>query len=267
MIMATGTFAFAADVDDMTIDELKKAYQELEEVNKNLQAQLDEALGNNNSTTKSDSNTDSSPSANPDQPLYEQTDINCMIYGEGSERSFEMIVEVTNTSDVPLYLDGKSFDLEDKSGHLLQTDDMIVSAPDVIFPGEKGYFYNQFGSSIDVDTPNDEIVFIPNYKVTEARTKPHDYPVSDISFTSDDYGYTMVGRVENDTDEDFYVYANVIYYNVDGKCIGITGTNLVDVEPGDTQSFDISSMGIQDTFDQNAIDSYTLYMREPVYQF
>ena len=233
-----------------------------------LQTQLDEALGNTDDSSGSGSITEAKPPADPDQPLFEQTDINCMIYGEGEDRRFEMIVEVTNTSDVPLYLDPRSFDLEDTTGHLLQTDDMISTASDVILPGEKGYFYNQFGTSIDVDNPNDDIVFIPNYTVKEAKKTPHDYPVSDISFKSDDFGYTMVGRVKNDTDdEDFYEYANVIYYNAEGKCIGITGTTISDIEPGDTQSFEISSFSIQNIFDPNAIDSYTLYMREHVYQF
>ena len=249
LILTTGTLAFASDIDDMTIDELKKAYLELEE-------------------EKTESSSEEKPPADPNQPLYEQTDIKCMIYGEGADRRYEMVVEITNTSDKPLYLDGRSFDLEDTTGHLLQTDDMISTAPDVILPGEKGYFYNQFGSSIGVDNPNEDIVFIPKYTVKEARTIPHDYPVSDISFRSDDWGYTMVGRVQNDTDDpDLYVYANVIYYDAEGKCMGITGTNIYDIEPGDTQSFEISSMSIQNTFDPNAVDSYTIYMREHVYQF
>ena len=118
LILATGTLTYAADIDDMTIDELKEAYLQLEEENKNLKAQLDEALGNTDDSSGSGSITEATPPTDSDHPLFEQTDINCMIYGEGEDRRFEMIVEVTNTSDVPLYLEGRSFDLEDSTGHL-----------------------------------------------------------------------------------------------------------------------------------------------------
>lgn len=263
LILTTGTLTYAADIDDMTIGELKEAYLQLEEENKTLRTQLDEALKNNAAAAAPDTNSEENPPADPDQPLFEQTDINCMIYGEGSERKYEMIVEVTNTSDVPLYLDAKSFDLEDASGHLLQTNDMISTAPDVILPGEKGYFYNPTGTSIDVDNPNDDLVFIPNYTLKKANKTPHDYPVNDISFKSDKFGYTMIGRVQNDTNEtSLFEYASVIYYDKEGKCIGITGKAITDIEPGNTQSFEIHSSGIQQIFDPDKIDSYTLYIRE-----
>ena len=201
-----------------------------------------------------------------EEALYEQVDVSCMVYGEGSERRYEMVVELVNTSDKPLYLNARSFDLEDKTGHLLQSDEGLSTAPGVILPGEHGFIYNQFATPIDaVDIPTEDLVFVPSYTVKDAAKTPHDYPVSDVSFKTAEEGYTMVGRVQNDTPEpDFGVFANVIYLDKDGKCLGITGKFITDLGPGETRSFEIASMDIEKTFDPELIGSYTIYMREPV---
>lgn len=201
-----------------------------------------------------------------EEALYEQVDVSCMVYGEGSERKYEMVVELVNTSDKPLYLNARSFDLEDKTGHLLQSDEGLSTAPGVILPGEHGFIYNQFATPIDaVDIPTEDLVFVPSYTVKDAAKTPHDYPVSDVSFKTAEEGYTMVGRVQNDTPEpDFGVFANVIYLDKDGKCLGITGKFITDLGPGETRSFEIASMDIEKTFDPELIGSYTIYMREPV---
>ena len=201
-----------------------------------------------------------------EEALYEQVDVSCMVYGEGSERRYEMVVELVNTSDKPLYLNARSFDLEDKTGHLLQSDDELSTAPGVILPGEHGYIYNQFATPIDaVDIPTEDLVFVPSYTVKDAAKTPHDYPVSDVSFKTAEEGYTMVGRVQNDTPEpDFGVFANVIYLDKDGKCLGITGKFITDLGPGETRSFEIASMEIEKTFDPELIGSYKIFMREPV---
>ena len=279
LILTTGTITHASDASDMSINELIEGYQALQEENQelkeqiaSLQEQLSDLQGTAAEEQPSEQDTTSSdkpkPATDPDQPLFEQTDITCMIYGAGEDRRYEMVVELLNISDEPLYLNAKSFDLEDTNGHLLQTDNMIGTAPDVILPGERGYLYNPLGTRIDVDTPNEDIVFIPQYSVKKATAVPHDYPYSDISFKTDAYGdYTMVGRVENDTNEDMDVYATVVYYDTNGKCMGVTGTTIFDVGVGETQGFEISSFGLQNTFDPNAIGSYTLYMREHHIQF
>ncbi len=289
LILTTGTVTYASDVNDMTIPELLKAYQSLESENKNLQAENATlrkqliALLEDTSTTSGSAASESekaeptqkqpdapaaqNTAADPDQPLFEEVNSTCMVYGEDADRTYEMVVELVNTSDVPLFIHAKSFDLEDADGHLLQTDTFISTAPDVILPGEHGFIYNQFGSSIDVDTPTEDIVFIPNYTITEAQKAPHDYAVTDISFKKDPISYTMFGKVQNDTTEpDMNVFASVIYFDKDGNCLGIAGTDVYDIGPGASQSFEITSMGIQETFDPDKIDSYTLYMREAAYQ-
>ena len=52
------------------------------------------------------------------------------------------IIEIKNTGSSCLYLKDCTFDFEDDDGHLLQADKMISTAPDVIAPGEYGYFFN-----------------------------------------------------------------------------------------------------------------------------
>ena len=71
------------------------------------------------------------------------------IYENYGEYSYRAIVEVENTGESNIYLSGTAFDIEDANGHLLQSDSMISCCPDVIFPGEKGYLYTQYGFSLE----------------------------------------------------------------------------------------------------------------------
>ena len=67
-------------------------------------------------------------------------DIAKATYGENFE--YDAIVEIKNTGTSNIYLKDAKFEIEDASGHLIQSDEYSVSnCPDVIKPGEKGYIY------------------------------------------------------------------------------------------------------------------------------
>lgn len=184
------------------------------------------------------------------------------------------IVEVTNTGSSYLYLDDCTFDLEDNDGHLLQSDSMIPSCPDVIAPGEKGYFYSSIGSSsIDDGVSLDNgIKLVPSLSVEVARGGASaivEYDVSDTDLRTDDFNRPKVtGRVTNNTDKDnSYLYINVLFYDADGKIIAISGTSVTNLSAGATTSFECSTMFTDDSLTMDSIGSYEIIARDTYMQF
>lgn len=204
---------------------------------------------------------------------YEVTDTSFHYY-QNSIGTYEYygIVEITNTGTCDIYLKDCTFDLEDNDGHLLQSDDMMVSScPDVIKPGEKGYFYNNLGATtIDESVSFDNgIKLVPNFKLEEARGDFVLYDVSDTEMREDDYGKVKVtGRVTNNTDEDDSMcYVEFIFRDANGKALFIFGTNVMGLDAGTTKSFDASALFSDDSISMEDIASYDVVAAKMYYQF
>ena len=181
------------------------------------------------------------------------------------------IIEITNTGKSNLYLGECKFNLEDNGGHLLQVDTFISTCPDIIAPGEKGYFYNGLGSTtIDegVSLANG-IKLVPEMEVKVADDPIVDYEVSDTSMKKGSIGeMKIVGRVENKTsEEDSLLYIEAILYDAKGKVLAITGTNITDLKPNSKTGFEISTGFIDDTVKPEQIKSFKVIARKASIQF
>lgn len=176
--------------------------------------------------------------------------------------------EIVNTGNTPLYLNDAQFDIEDNDGHLLTTATMVSSCPDAIYPGESGYFYTDYIDLSGVDDSNG-LKFAPHYKIEEARNKIIDYEVSDLGIREDDVWKCKVsGRLTNTQDEKIGIlYLNVVYYDANGNVLGISGTNITDVQPGDTVSFEITGQFFYDNVNYSDIAEYRVYPRAWYMQF
>jgi len=177
-------------------------------------------------------------------------------------------VEIENTGTTNLYLHDAKFDIEDNNGHLLTSQGLVSACPDVILPGEKGYFYSNYIDLTDVDTSNG-IVFAPHYKVEEARYEVTDYEVSDLGIREDTMAKCMVsGRITNTKDEEInLIYVNVIFYDQNDNVIGISGTNLTDIQPGQTESFEVMGQFFRDEVTYADIARYHVFPRAWYMQF
>ena len=203
---------------------------------------------------------------------YEITDTKFNYYQNSINRTeYYGFVEITNTGTKNIYLKDCTFDLEDNDGHLLRSDSFISSCPDVIAPGEKGYFYNSIGStSIDEGVSLDNgIKLSPTYKIEEAKGDIVEYPVSDTDMRSDDNGNIKVtGRVTNNTTEDdSMLYVNILLLDKDSKVLLITGTTVLNLTAGSTQSFEGSTLFSDDTVKPEQVASYKVIARKNHYQF
>ena len=177
-------------------------------------------------------------------------------------------VEIENTGNTPLYLHDGQFDVEDNNGHLLTTQTLVSTCPGALRPGETGYFYSDYIDLSDVDDSNG-LVFVPHYKVDEARHEIIDYEVSDLGIREDDmFKCKVSGRLTNTQDEEInLLYVNVIYYDSEGRVLGISGTNITDVQPGDTTSFELIGQFFYDGVTYSDIAEYKVIPRAWYMQF
>ena len=203
---------------------------------------------------------------------YEITDTRFEYYTNsiGSVEYFG-IVEITNTGDTNIYLDDCTFDLEDNDGHLLQSDSFISAAPEIIAPGERGYFYNGLGSNLlneNVSLDNG-IVLAPQIRVEEATGEPVDYPVSDVTVSEGNYGYlNVLGRVENTSDEEIgYLYVDIIFYDANGAVLAVTGTSVTNIPAGGMSSFDTTCYYANENVSFSDIAETEVMAREHYYQW
>ena len=210
--------------------------------------------------------------ADSEEISYEISDTSFEYYTNSiGKTEYYGYVEITNTGSNDIYMDDCTFDIEDNDGHLLQSDSFISSCPEVISPGEKGYFFNGIGSSYldDSVSMDNGINLTPQIKLTKATGKPHAYPVSDLDIKEDGYGYVKVtGRVENDTEETAsYVSLYFVFYDADGKAIAITSSSVTDIPAGGKGSFDTSAMFANENLSVDNIADTVVIAEDTYMQF
>lgn len=179
-------------------------------------------------------------------------------------------VEIENTGTVPIYLKEGKFTFDDNNGHLIKSEDYISNCPDVIKPGEKGYFYDDYIQLDDVDVSNG-LVFKPIVKLEEAKNpeKIIDYSVSDLGIREDKYFTCKItGRVNNNSTEELkYLLIYVLLLDKDGNVLGITGSVVTNVAAKAVESFEVSGDFFRDDVNYDEIADYKVIARESYYQF
>ncbi len=195
-------------------------------------------------------------------------------YNENSVGSteFHCIIEVTNTGTENIYFKDAVFDFEDKDGHLLQTCNYVNIYPAVIKPGEKGYAYNGMADMIiDDDVSFDNgLKLTYNLTLVAAEKEMIEYEVFDTDMKEDKAFKCpkITGRVSNNTDQKAnLVYITVLYYNSDGKVIGIDDSYVSEVPVGSKKSFELSSLYLDDNIKFEDIAKYEVKANARYSQF
>ena len=221
----------------------------------------------NNSTSSSNSNS----TASQEKMAYDITDtifeITDSYFGNGFE--CRVIIEVTNTGNVPIYLHDCVLDFEDDDGHLLETYDFVSNIPDIVQPGEKGYFYTNGNHSFDEDVDFENgCNLVPKLSIEKARGELKSHEVVDVSLYNSDYGTVGCrGRIIIETDKEIsLIYVTTVYYDSEGKVLGISGTNVTDITANDQTSFDDAGL-FMPNFDVDDVADYKIYADEMYLQF
>ena len=180
----------------------------------------------------------------------------------------QVIAEITNTGEVPIYLSSSSYELEDSNGQIIASKQYISTYPDVINVGEKGYLYDE--TSLD-NVVYGQITVIPRINAKKATVPCIRYETSEISISDTTYfGPKIIGRITNTTneDEDGLIYVVAILYNSNSIPIGVLTDAITDDFPkGTKMGFEASSLSLPDSITSSSISSYKIYAYPLQFQF
>ena len=185
------------------------------------------------------------------------------------------IIEIKNTGSCCIFLKDCTFDFEDDDGHLLQSDKMVSKAPDVIAPGEVGYFFQDGYLDENVSLDNG-INLVPNFSIEVCKKGEDaivDYEVSDLDIRDNDYGIgvKVTGRLTNNTDEDtssIDVMVVAIFYDSNGEILDIGFTYADEISAnGGKASFEVSTMFGNSEFSTEDVAEYKVIARHSYYNW
>lgn len=165
---------------------------------------------------------------------YEITDAVLCVYeaDNAAGYAYDAYVEITNTGSSNLYATDIQFTIRDNDGSRIMIDKNIRTFPVIVAPGEKGYLFNQFGTELTgVYEPDLELSLVPEFKVLKSAQLPYNYPVGNVTVGYGVAGQRLVCQLKNDTpDMASSIYCVALTYDPDGRCTGISGTSLTNVE-------------------------------------
>lgn len=168
-------------------------------------------------------------------------------------------VGVENTSDCNLYLASSALDIA-SDGEILETLDYVFGYPEVIKPGETGYYY---GGSVNPEKINPDTVLnvVPHLNVKPVGSCSR-LPVENIELSYNFYNnITASGVVRNTLDSKFdLVWINIILFDSDNLPLGICIAKEKVLAPGDAKEFEAESHGmIPPTVKLEAVAHYRAY--------
>ncbi len=220
--------------------------------------------------TQNDDRTEAPSTKENKEPTYEIVNTYFDYYAQQYTDSVEqhIVVEIKNTGSVSLYVSGCGFDVNDTEGHLVTTGD-LTAVPQIVAPGESCYLYN----SLDLLMPDgvsasDEFKLEPKIKVAKAKSEAVNYEISDTAMKKDSFGYPVVtGRVTNNSgNDDSLVNIGIVYFDADGRAVGVDTTYIDDLADGETESFQTSSMMMSDSLDVSTL-TFKVFSQKEVIQF
>ncbi len=182
----------------------------------------------------------------------------------GGTRWIQIVCPVKNTGKKNIYLQESSFDIEDSEGVLVDNMTYLTGKPDVLKPGETGYYYEctfwESGNPMDLKV-------IPHIKVEEATVDYIRLETSQINISDrDNGGIKITGRVENKTDEDLDVVVIVAYlFDSENKMLACEYDVLEDVLAKDKNGFSIEVY--KDGIESSMIDHYEIYAYPRQHQY
>lgn len=205
-------------------------------------------------------------------PSYAVTYQNHTLYTDslGNLRDY-VLVEVKNTGTTNLYLKNASFSFEDENGKLVGVDSGLISAdPEIIAPGECGYFYSNMGSVSGDIVADGNYTLAADLIVEEAQNEIVRYEISDTSISAGTFGpFEVIGRVTNNTDSDeSLVWIAAVFYDETDTPLGVAGVNVTDLTAGSSQTFSIGTAFLSELdLSVDDVARYEVYACKTQYQF
>ena len=201
---------------------------------------------------------------------YTFTNTQERIYESYGQVRYKTLIEITNTGSVVIYLDISRYDLIDNSGRILRAGNVFSTFPDILHPGEKGYFYDNV-EVMDVSV-NTEIILVPRWDIRQSREERTNLNLSEVEIRNVRNGTAVFGRITNNTGKaQTWVIITVVLYAFDGSPIGVWMTNVMETIPNETTiGFEISRASnytLYETVTPDMVGSFVAYAYPLQWQF
>lgn len=169
------------------------------------------------------------------------------------------IVELENTGSENLYLSYGTMDLFDEEGHSVGHIGSVSGYPQILAPGETGYYCDVLALDISKNVPltiEFEAPIVPTEKPALR------YSFSDTELEETDFGGMLLsGRVENPNEESGELPCiSAILFDEHEQVLGFICGYLEDpLEPGDSSKFSFTSFMLPTYLEREDITHYILF--------
>lgn len=181
----------------------------------------------------------------------------------------QAIVEVANTGNDDLYLDRSSYELVSEDGTIIHTTSNVFTPyPQIIGPGEKGYYYEE--NMMDAGTPTDGISITPHISAKTSQSENIRLEVSATEIYDKEMGgIDLHGKIRNTTGvEQSNINVVAILFDGNGQPIGQLWTILMNpIHPDEEIGFELEPMSLPDDITKASIADYKVYAYPEQYQF
>lgn len=181
----------------------------------------------------------------------------------------QAIVVVANTGNDDLYLDRSSYELVSEDGTIIHTTSNVFTPyPQIIGPGEKGYYYEE--NMMDAGTPTDGISITPHISAKTSQSENIRLEVSATEIYDKEMGgIDLHGKIRNTTGvEQSNINVVAILFDGNGQPIGQLWTILMNpIHPDEEMGFELEPMSLPDDITKASIADYKVYAYPEQYQF
>lgn len=186
----------------------------------------------------------SEPSESQAEPevRFELTDQRLNVYRNRAEEIWaQVIAKVKNTSDTPMLLEDAPMRVCNAEGKSLAADETVEAFPQIVQPGETGYYYVE--TYLDTDS-TDGLTLELEPKAVAAAEAAVNYTIVDSMLSDSRYGgLELVATVRNFTEQDskhFCIAALLL--DADGHLIGmLSDVPFQTIPAGSSSLFELSS--------------------------
>lgn len=199
----------------------------------------------------------------PPTASFKVTDQRLNVYRNRAEEFWgQVIAAVQNTGDAPIYLQNCTFRITDTEGKPLASDTTVSAYPQIVAPGETGYYY----AETYLETESAEgltLEFTPQVSVSAQQAVA--YTVENPDLQDSRYGgMELRVTLSNSTAQDTRHYCvAVLLFDTDGKLLGqFYDVPSVKVPAGGSAVLELSSYMLPDTVTKAEIADYRILAYE-----
>ncbi len=199
----------------------------------------------------------------PPTASFKVTDQRLNVYRNRAEEFWGQVISaVQNTGDAPIYLQDSTFHITDAEGKSLASDTTVSAYPQIVAPGETGYYY----AETYLETESAEgltLEFTPQVSVSAQQAVT--YTVENPDLQDSRYGgmelrVTLSNSAAQDTRH--YCVA-VLLFDAEGKLLGqFYDVPSVKVPAGGSAVLELSSYMLPDTVTKAEIADYRILAYE-----